>query len=192
MFSMPGRIDMDELVDAGIDGNEVKVCELLEAFANPNRPHYRTSWSPLAYAAQKGHSFIVQQLLNHRAGPSWMARVSPLAEAAHVGQVDCVRRLLKANAPLDWPGEDGYAPLYSACAAAQIPCVKLLLSAKADAEKRTQGRSMSLPPGSKPVQVSKPEKGVFFLTPLCVSSEKDQPELVKLLLKAKASVDLYV
>ena len=97
MYSMPGRIDIDELVDAARDGNELKVCELLEASANPNRPNYWTSWTPLACAALKGHSFIVQQLLNHRADPSWMPRVSPLAEAANAGQLDCVRRLLSAR-----------------------------------------------------------------------------------------------
>ena len=192
MFSMPGRIDIDELVDAANDGNEMKVCELLGASANPNRPHYWTSWSPLACAAKKGHSFILQQLLDHSADPSWMVRVSPLAEAAGAGQLDCVRRLLNANAPVDWPGEDGFPPLYSACANAHIPCVKLLLSAKADADVRTQGLSYSSSPGSKPEQDKKPGKGEFSFTSLCISSEKDQPELVKLLLKAKASVDLPI
>ena len=189
---MPGRIDIDELVDAANNGNEMKVCELLGASANPNRPHYLTSWSPLACAARNGHSFILQQLLDHSADPSWMVRVSPLAEAASAGQLDCVRRLLKANAPVDWPGEDGEPPLYSACANAHIPCVKLLLSAKADADVRTQGLSFGWPPGSKPEQHKKPGKGEFSFTPLCVSSEKDQPELVKLLLEAKASVDLPI
>lgn len=161
MFSMPGRIDIDA---AANDGNEMKVCELLGASANPNRPHYRTSWSPLACAAKQGHSFILQQLLDHRADPSWMVRVSPLAEAAGAGQLDCVRRLLNANAPVDWPGEDGFPPLYSACANAHIPCVKLLLSAKADADVRTQGLSLGLPPGSKPEQdkLEARQRRVFF------------------------------
>ena len=41
MFSMPGRIDRDELVNAANDGNEMKVRELLGASANPRR-----LWSP--------------------------------------------------------------------------------------------------------------------------------------------------
>ena len=192
MFSMPGRIDRDELVDAANDGNEMKVRELLGASANPNRPHYRSSWSPLACAAKQGHSSILQRLLDRHADPSWISKMSPLGEAARAGRADCLRRLLDANAPLDWPGEDGYPPLYSACASAHIPCVKLLLSANADADVRTQGLSVSWPPGSKPEQTKKPGKGDLFFTSLCVASEKEQPELVKLLLKARASVDLPI
>lgn len=41
MFSMPGRIDRDKLVNAANDGNEMKVRELLGASANPRR-----LWSP--------------------------------------------------------------------------------------------------------------------------------------------------
>ena len=40
-----------------------------------------------------------------------------------------VRRLLNANAPLDWPDEDGWIPLYTACANQQLSCLRLLLTA---------------------------------------------------------------
>ena len=218
MYSMPGRIDKDELVDAANDGNEVRVCALLEAGANPNRPHVRSHWSPLACAARHGHAFILQQLLNHNADPRSMAQENPLVQACTHGRVDCVRRLLNANAPLDWPDEDGWIPLYTACANQQLSCLRLLLTAKADPDMYTQGDGccLQLTPSSKPQQVGtgkgqrpaqlwqeigaadKAEaqglqlKKPFFFTSLCISSENGSTEFVKLLLRAKASVDLPI
>ena len=128
----------------------------------------------LVQAAWSGSDRVLTQLLARvgadadAVGEVDGARGTPLLAASFRGQVRCVQALLAARAQIDLPGRGGQwdTALYNASMAGHAACVQTLLDGGA-----------SLQPDS-----------VF--PPLYVAANHGQPECVRLLLRANASIDV--
>jgi len=97
----------DELFVAARNGDSIKVQTLLEKGANP-KAEDDDGWTPLHWAAYRGHVEIVKLLLERGANPNaknnngW----TPLHIAAHEGHVEIVKILLERGAD-PWIADNG-------------------------------------------------------------------------------------
>jgi ankyrin repeat protein len=114
-----------------------QVCQQLiaaGAFAYVNKGRFLDAATPLHMAAGKGHSLVVQALLDGRAVPDRAdshAGRTPLFYAASRGQHDAVHLLLDAGSDPNWLDQQGVVPLYVAAQNGKALVVDLLLRAGA-------------------------------------------------------------
>eukprot|EP01045_Picozoa_sp_COSAG04_P032064 COSAG04_NODE_6158_length_1395_cov_2.679012_2_plen_369_part_01 len=96
------------LRDAVMAGELSTVNELLDAGVDPNSPRERLAdWTPLHYAAQLGHTEIIDALLTHEAEPRPRDRdgQTPLMQTGYWGRVEAKELLLRRGG-----GEESEVP----------------------------------------------------------------------------------
>jgi len=157
---------VNSLIDAAFNGWESAIQGLLNAGVHVNAAD-NEGWTPLHWAAFKGHKACVDRLLkapgvqvNAATKNGW----TPLHWAADKGHEACVARLLDApEVNVNAKGEYGWTPLHSAAEKGHVACVARLLDA----------------PG-----VNVNAKGEYGWTPLHWAAFKGHKACVDLLLKA--------
>jgi uncharacterized protein len=97
--------DESALMLAALGGYDDLVKTLIDKGADVNKP----GWTPLHYAATKGHLSIIKRLLDNHAyidaeSPN---QTTPLMMAAMYGTFDAVKLLLEAGADLSLKNEQG-------------------------------------------------------------------------------------
>ena len=95
----------------------------------------RKCMTPLARAARKGHTEVVQELVDNKANRNVNRTtdgVTPLYIAAQNGHTEVVKVLLDNKADVNARDTDGVTPLYIAAQEGHTEVVKLLLDNKAD------------------------------------------------------------
>ena len=137
------------------EGNAEEVRSLLSAGVNPNHerayqgyydntPLFHTDelgWTPLHYAAFRGHRDVVRLLLDAGANPSKADAVgwTPLRSAAFRGHKDVVQLFLERGADPNKADKYGHAPLHLAAGVGHKDMVQLLLEKGADPNKADSG-----------------------------------------------------
>ncbi|MCA9203671.1 MAG: ankyrin repeat domain-containing protein [Planctomycetales bacterium] len=110
------------------NGHADAVRELISADAEVNEYcHY--TLTPLANAAELGHTDIVRLLLNHGAVVDMAPdSYTALMRACVGGKFDSAKILLDAGADPNAVRQDGQRPLHFAAKAGSVECVNLLLA----------------------------------------------------------------
>src|ERR1035437_6960804 len=136
----------DEIHDAAQAGDAAKVETLLKA--NPDLVFSRDKtrdgwnremgWTPLHFAAQKGHKDVAELLLANKADvdAKSTANVTPLHLAALNGHKDVVELLLANKASVNVEFHEGGTPLHLAVLNGHKDVVELLVANKADVNAR--------------------------------------------------------
>eukprot|EP01045_Picozoa_sp_COSAG04_P025673 COSAG04_NODE_3413_length_2834_cov_2.395978_1_plen_667_part_10 len=94
---MPAGYTAGALLEATMDGDAEGTIKCLEAGIAPDAWHERLAdWTPLFYAAQRGHLRIMEALLDHGADPTLTDRQgeTPLNHAGYWGQAEAAELLL--------------------------------------------------------------------------------------------------
>lgn len=150
-----------------------RVVELLLAKegVDPNCQDFQLQ-TPLSLAAEKGHVGVVELLIakegvdpNHQDTDGW----TPVSSAAARGYMRVVELLLKAHANPDLNDIQGGTALYRAVSVESREIVKLLLDANADPDVKY---------------------GYLKETPLFVAVYNQNEQIINLLLKAGAALDI--
>ena len=124
----------DELLVAARNGDLIEVQTLLEKGADPNT-RIDDGWTPLHWAAFKGHVDVVRVLLERGADPKAKDNNGrrPLHIAAQIGHVEIVKILLDRGAdPNAKNNNNGSTPLHEAALNGHVDVVRVLLDRGAD------------------------------------------------------------
>lgn len=127
--------DTSALFIAAQDGYLPTTRVLLENGANPNLWHGTMEVAPLHIAASNDHTFVVSELLKHKANPDPTSGkgYTPLTMACSQGYVETPVLLLDAGANVNFISPlDGATPLHHACLGGFISTAKLLVERGAD------------------------------------------------------------
>ncbi|KAH0538358.1 hypothetical protein FGG08_005053 [Glutinoglossum americanum] len=174
---------------AAENGHEAVVKLLIEAKADVNaKDEYRVT--PLSLVAQEGRGAVADAKADVNAKDKY--RVTPLLLAAQVGHEAVVKLLIEAKADVNVKDNyDGRTPLSWAAQRGHEAVVKLLIEAKADVNAKDKN-SGTRPPSWSPFER---RYAVFILdnagrTPLSWAAQRGHEDVVKLLVKAKADVNV--
>jgi len=124
-----GDADADSLFTAAVGGDLAEVKRLVvDCGANPNIQD-KDGYTPLHYAAWKGHLKVVELLLEHGANPNIQDKdgYTPLHYAAWKGHLKVVELLLEHGANPNIQKHDGETPLHLAVWEGHLKVVELLL-----------------------------------------------------------------
>jgi uncharacterized protein len=127
--------------------------------------------TPLHWAVYNGDAAQVEALLRARADVNARNRFgsTPLYEAALAGNTPILRRLLKAKANPNTANEGGMTPLMIVARTPDVEAAKALLKAGAKVDAQEPGRGQ---------------------TALILAAAQGQPEMVRVLMKAKADPEI--
>lgn len=187
---------------AAIGGRVEEAASLIDDGADVNVPQMKFQGTPLQYAAAGGKTEMVELLLSNGASIDSIdsAGRTPLMWAADQGRTEMVKLLLKHKAdinaetktgwtafryavqsgqpdmvklfqgkvPVDQLDKDGFAALHRAASGGQAKSVQILVDAGADVNVRHK---------------------TYQGTPLQYAANEGHAEVVKILLKGKASID---
>ena len=193
------------LVAACKSGDDSLVLSLINSGVNVNclaRIDCR-EWSPLMMASDKGHTDVVQLLLERGAQVDLQNNVglTALIWASDKGHTDIVKLLLERGAQIDLQNNDEWTALMMASSCGQTEIVKLLLERGAQVDLQDNvGQTVLIEAsdtGQTEIVKLLLERGAqidlqdnFGLTALMWASDREQTEIVKLLLERGAQVDL--
>ncbi|KAI5204535.1 hypothetical protein E4T39_03593 [Aureobasidium subglaciale] len=158
------------LSQAAVDGDEGRVRQLLEQGTSVEES-LDDRQTPLQFAAQEGHTRIVQLLIEHGADVNALrCNGSALGLAAEKGNEEVVKLLLSRRALVDGnEGPSWLTPLQASCAKGHIRVAKALLDAGADVNALDEPR---LSP-----------------SPLRYACQIEREDIARLLLEGGANID---
>ena len=127
----------DALDTAAFRGAVEAVRFLVEEDVIKDEGDKEDGWTPLMYAAQNGHSAVVQCLLEQGSDKDKTDNEgsSPLYITAQEGHSSVVKYLLEQGADIDKAANDGFTPLHIAAQQGHLAVVQCLLEHGADREK---------------------------------------------------------
>lgn len=130
-----------ELFDAAMEGNTVRVMELIKAKADVNYTESISKteggsieeWSPLMSAVVAGKMDIVKALVKSGAWVNYMnsLAVNPLWIAANKGDLEMIRFLASKGAHINNSNYENVTPLMTAAMNGHLEVVRFLISSKA-------------------------------------------------------------
>ncbi len=131
------RISMssNDIWTASEKGDLEALSALIAAKADVNvNGGWNEPWTPLHYAADGGHSLVLQALIDARANVDGTdaSQWTPLYYAVQGGHTAAVQVLIDANATINVNDEYGMTPLHSAACNGHTEAVQVLLAARAD------------------------------------------------------------
>eukprot|EP01098_Paradermamoeba_levis_P008092 TRINITY_DN3364_c0_g3_i1.p1 TRINITY_DN3364_c0_g3~~TRINITY_DN3364_c0_g3_i1.p1 ORF type:complete len:175 (+),score=40.71 TRINITY_DN3364_c0_g3_i1:136-660(+) len=123
----------ESLWQAAGQGNTEEVLQLLNQGVNPNCKHWNSLWTPLHFAAEKGHLFVVEILIKKGAKANYKSKwgCTPLHGAAISGDL-LIGELLIANGAEITAQIDGTTPLHQAAEEGHFSFVKFLVERGAE------------------------------------------------------------
>jgi ankyrin repeat protein len=130
------------LVEAAREGDLAGVRELLEMGTEPDRPVAYAA--ALAHAARRGHTQVVELLLNSGADIEGGNGLSPLTCAAYKGQDEIVRLLIDRGADIEADTGGTGTALFQAADEGHPSTVRLLLDLGAAVDAKTEKRATPL------------------------------------------------
>ena len=149
------RNDKDEsvLMLASLKGYLALVEKLVENDADVNKP----GWTPLHYAASRGHVPVITHLLEHSAyidaeSPNG---TTPLMMAAMYGSPESVKALIQAGADPTLRNQLGLSALDFAVRGQRQNSIELMQAGLARWEARQKRSSPSQPSGAEPAPVAR-------------------------------------
>ncbi len=122
---------MKTLFEAIESGDVGEVWQAVKAGAALDEIDGNTEMTPLALAAEAGHTEIVRILLAAEADANLGGATTPLEAAVVEGHIETVAALLEAGADVNLAVEDGFTPLMTASATGDLRLVRCLLDAGA-------------------------------------------------------------
>lgn len=129
-----------ELFDAIEQSDFGKVWRLVKAGRGLQEEDPESGLTPLALAAELGHTEVVRILLENEVDPNWGGSVTPLEAAVLEGNPEIVDLLIEAGADVNRPVEEGFTPLMSAVTMGNSRIARQLLDAGAKTRlKNTDG-----------------------------------------------------
>ncbi|RUS87250.1 hypothetical protein EGW08_005002 [Elysia chlorotica] len=142
-----------ELLDAHVDLEHSDMC----------------GWTPLMWACYKGHTLVVNELLEQGANPNVKAdhHMTCLAWAAGRGHVDIVKMLIDKGAKVNMPDKYGTTPLIWACRKGHLAIVDILIGEGANRD----------------------ASGMNSWTPLLVATKNGHFDIVRSILKQEPNVN---
>ena len=114
------------LLPAAASGNRQLVLQLLEEAHDPNAAERHSLWTPLLFAAYRGHGGVADKEKARN------DRKTPLHLAAMRGHEAVPQCLLAAGADKQKAAKDGFAPLHLAAMLGHEAVAQCLLEAGAD------------------------------------------------------------
>jgi ankyrin repeat protein len=130
------RTSRGELCEAALRGDKERVCELLAQGVNVQESSKRhEGYTPIHYAAESGHSEIVDILIAHGANPNTRTKLdgeTPLHLAAAEGNFKVAEQLLRAGVDVDIKAHTGGTPLHRAAIGGHVSLAQLLISRGTD------------------------------------------------------------
>jgi ankyrin repeat protein len=126
------------LIEAAKRGDREGACDALRRGADANAVTDR--WTPLMWAAQEGHTEIVDLLLDAGGNVNFAdaGGFTPLKQAVGESHVDTAEHLLLRGADINHRGtsDGGCTVLHTAAAFGRVECIRLLLEYGADRNAR--------------------------------------------------------
>jgi len=120
----------------------VKICfEKVDINKTLEGENVDIKWKPLHYAANGGHSEIVEWLLQHGADVNKEREdddCTPLYLSASKGNLEIMKLLIKKGADINKTNKYGWTPLNSAAENGHLEVVKLLIENGADIHKSSK------------------------------------------------------
>ncbi len=178
------------LCAAGGSRNAVEMMKLLIAHGAKPDARGLNGRTAVFYAAQYGGSdarnldFLLSQPFDNGKKFDLEAvsdTFTPLSLAAHHGKLENIRKLLALGVDIDSAGDPGiYSPLLSCIRIGQHPAAELLIKAGADVNRV---------PEEKPLKLGEKCHG-FVMAPIYYAIQSEKIDLVKLLVKHGARLDL--
>jgi ankyrin repeat protein len=131
------------LMAAVIDGDLSLTQQAIEAGASLDRYDWNLGYAPLGMAIDRGHTDLVQCLLNAGADPQCGSTMTTsLGLAAERGEVEIIQMLLPRGVDVNSPvGQDGWTALLSAIKNGHRSVVQLLVTAGANVNVWSQGET---------------------------------------------------
>lgn len=198
-----------ELYDAAMEGNTVRVMELIKAKADVNYTENIQiteggsieEWSPLMSAVLAGKLDIVKALVKSGAWVNYLnsLAVNALWIAANKGELEIVRYLTKQGAYLNNRNNEDVTPLMAAAMNGHLEVVKFLLSSKAklDLASKEGDTALMFALGQKHPEVARVliDAGADVnirnnsgLTALIIAASEGNEKLVQKLVEKKADI----
>lgn len=200
-----------ELYDAAMEGNTVRVMELIKAKADVNYTENIQiteggsieEWSPLMSAVVAGKLDIVKALVKSGAWVNYLnsLAVNALWIAANKGELEIVRYLTKQGAYLNNRNNEDVTPLMAAAMNGHLDVVKFLLSSKAklDLASKEGDTALMFALGQKHPEVARVliDAGAdvnirnnYGLTALIIAASEGNEKLVQKLVEKKADISV--
>ncbi|MCE1246975.1 MAG: ankyrin repeat domain-containing protein [Firmicutes bacterium] len=136
----PTKISEDEFLKAVKNGDIDKVEKALTQGMNVNL-RTKDGWTPLYWAACKGHTRIAEILIDRGAYTNAKASngETPLHEAAFFGHTTTIKLILSKGADVNVKNNQGFTPLHRAASQGHTATVELLISKGAYINSQTYG-----------------------------------------------------
>lgn len=184
-----GAADNNALLDAAYAGDAAQVAALIQAGADVNAAN-EFGATPMAEAARRGDAPILKLLLKAGADPQSANAdgETSLMRVARTGNVEAARLLVKAGVQVDarekWGGQTA---LIWAAAQNQPAMVQFLASKGADVNARSAVRAW---PRRMTAEERPKDMNRGGLSPLMYAARDGHLEVMRVLLRAGAAVDL--